>query len=87
MPSFLQSTVPNFRRKRLAAVRLARSDDALFNLAMRKARELIMYKPEDTQMGLAAFTNAGSLMAEQDVWKVLNDSLYKGCRDLCETVE
>lgn len=46
-----------------------------------------MYKPEDTQMGLAAFTNAGSLMAEQDVWKVLNDSLYKGCRDLCETVE
>lgn len=65
----------DIKRRRLLAARLTQSDDQLVTAAMRKLRELILYKPEDTRLGAALLTVSGKLVPEDDVAKSFKDSV------------
>lgn len=75
VPLVLHDRTLNLRRNRLRAARMARSDDCMLNLVLRKARELILYRPEDSAVGQAMIQVAGGLSAEPDILKVLADSM------------
>lgn len=62
-------------RQRLLSARMAASDDHLRDLSLRKAREIILYKPEDSIVGRALLTVAGELSSVDTILQSLKDSI------------
>ena len=62
-------------KRRLKSAFLASSDDHLFDLAMRKAREIVLYHPEDCGIGRALLDHAGRLAAKDEILKSLVDAV------------
>ena len=62
-------------KRRLKSAYLAASDDHLFDLAMRKAREIVLYHPEDCGIGRALLDHAGRLAARDEILKSLIDAV------------
>ena len=56
-----------FRKKRLLAASFARTDDQLEMNAMRKLREIVLYRPQDSRLGRALMDVAGRLVPEQTI--------------------
>jgi len=65
----------SWHRKRLMAARFVRTDDQLRDVVNRKARELILYHPEDTVLGDALMDKAGRLCSEAELSMSISDAL------------
>ena len=63
--------------RRLKAARLAMSDDHLFDLALRKLREIILFCPEDSGAGRTMLDTAGRLVPQNEILQILSDCLGK----------
>ena len=64
-----------FRKKRLLAASFARTDDQLEMNAMRKLREIVLYRPQDSRLGRALLDVAGRLVPEQTIQSSFADSV------------
>ena len=64
-----------FRKKRLLAASFARTDDQLEMNAMRKLREIVLYRPQDSRLGRALLDVAGRLVLEQTIQSSFADSV------------
>ena len=71
----MQEPSVSLRKQRLMSARFARSDDCMFDSVLRKARQIVLYKPEDTVIGQALLTKAGQVSAEVDILRTLSDAL------------
>lgn len=69
--------------RRLKAAKLAVSDDHLFDLALRKLREIILYCPEDSGAGRTMLDTAGSLVPQNEILQILSDCLGKKAVSTC----
>ena len=67
--------VTDLKRRRLMATSLARTDDQLFTAALRKLRELVLYKVEDTKLGVALLDVAGRLVPESEIAQSFKDAV------------
>ena len=63
-----------WHKRRVLAMRFAKSDDQLLENAMLKARELIMFHLEDTRLGLSLLDRAGRLVADSEMRTSIRDS-------------
>lgn len=70
-------------RRRLKAAKLASSDDHLFDLALRKLREIILFCPEDSGAGRTMLDTAGRLVAQDEILQTLRDCLGKKAVSTC----
>lgn len=74
-----QSTTPfsltDFKRKRLLATALAKSADQLLMSSMRKLREIVLYKPSDSRLGLALMDISGKLVPERVIATSFSESV------------
>ena len=67
-------------RRRLKAARLAVRDDHLFDLALRKLREIILFCPEDSGAGRTMLDSAGRLVPQDKILQTLRDCLVRNMR-------
>ena len=77
-PSNIPETVTTafeFRRKRLLATRFAMTDDQLEVNAMRKLREIVLFRPQDSRLGNALMDIAGKLVPEDVIRTSFMDSV------------
>ena len=63
----------SFKRKRLLAASFARTDDQLEMNAMRKLREIVLYRPQDSRLGRALMDIAGRLVSEETIRSSFSD--------------
>lgn len=64
-----------FASKRLLASKMALSDDALRANALKKIRNIVLFHPEDSQLGRALLTKAGALVGEDELQRSLHDAI------------
>ena len=62
-----------FRKKRLLATSFARSDDQLEMNALRKLREIVLFRPQDSRLGRALMDIAGRLVPEETIRTSFSD--------------
>lgn len=62
-----------FQSRRLLAARFAKSDDDLRNMALNKLRNIVLYDPNDSQLGRSLVQAAGMLVAESEVMRSFLD--------------
>ena len=74
-PETKAPVVLDLKRRRLMATSLARTDDQLFTAALRKLRELVLYKLEDTRLGVALLDVAGRLVPEDEIAQSFRDAV------------
>ena len=67
----------------MKAAKLASSDDHLFDLALRKLREIILFCPEDSGAGRTMLDTAGRLVAQDEILQTLRDCLGKKAVSTC----
>lgn len=68
-------SLTDFKRKRLLATALAKSDDQLLMSSMRKLREIVLYNPSDSRLGLALMDISGKLVPESVIATSFSDSV------------
>ena len=63
-----------FQKQRLYAARMAKSDDDLRRMALRKLRNIVLFWPDDSQLGRSLRDKAGSLVGEDELQQSLSDA-------------
>ena len=62
-----------FAGRRLLAARMAKTDDCLKMNALKRLRNIVLFHPEDSQLGRSMLNKAGSLVGEDELQKSLSD--------------
>ena len=63
-----------FQKQRLYAARMAKSDDDLRRMALKKLRNIVLFWPDDSQLGRSLKDKAGSLVGEDELQQSLSDT-------------
>ena len=63
-----------FESRRLLAARLYKSDDHLQSLALKRMRSIVLFHPEDSQLGRSLITASGELVGEDELRRTFMDA-------------
>ena len=75
MPTWTQD-LP-FRAKRLFATRMAKSDDQLRAAALAKVKQVVLFEPSDSALGLSLLEAGGGLVPADVLRSILEDTFVK----------